>query len=137
GGGGEGGAGGGGAAGEEGLGGGGGVVARGGVGVLGGEPVVHGDDLGAGPPADLRGQAAAWTASPSTYTPPWKYKTTRRASIPSMVISAGGPGPRSRKENWGGVGGVRGQGGTLLLATHKLEGDGERAAPRAVSVQGR
>ena len=34
------------------------VVDRGRVRVLGGEPVVDGDDLGAGPPADLRGQAS-------------------------------------------------------------------------------
>ena len=32
------------------------VVDRGRIRVLGGEPVVDGDDLGAGPPADLRGQ---------------------------------------------------------------------------------
>src|SRR5215470_14219179 len=36
---------------------------------------------------------AAWTASPRTYTPPWKYKTTWRASIPSTVISAVGTPP--------------------------------------------
>ena len=34
-----------------------GVVDRGRVGVLGGEPVVDGDDRGAGPPPDLRGEA--------------------------------------------------------------------------------
>jgi hypothetical protein len=42
---------------QEGLVGGQGVVDRGRVGVFGGEPVVHGDDRGAGPPADLGGQA--------------------------------------------------------------------------------
>src|SRR5215510_1600070 len=36
---------------------------------------------------------AAWKASPITYTPPWKYRTTLRASIPSMVISAVGTPP--------------------------------------------
>src|SRR5215470_14103315 len=36
---------------------------------------------------------AAWTASPRTYTPPWKYKTTWRGSIPSTVISAVGTPP--------------------------------------------
>ena len=49
--------GGGGAAFQEGLVGGQRVVDRCRVRVLGGEPVVDGDDLGAGPPADLRGQA--------------------------------------------------------------------------------
>jgi hypothetical protein len=34
------------------------VVDRCRIGVLGGEPVVDGDDLGAGPPADLRGQVS-------------------------------------------------------------------------------
>src|ERR1017187_9821216 len=28
---------------------------------------------------------AAWKAAPSTYTPPWKYRTTWRGSIPSSV----------------------------------------------------
>ena len=42
---------------QEGLVGGQRVVDRGGVGVLGGEPVVDRDDPGAGPAADLRGQA--------------------------------------------------------------------------------
>ena len=41
---------------QEGFVGGEGVVDRGRVRVLGGEPVVDGDDPGAGPPADLRGQ---------------------------------------------------------------------------------
>ena len=36
---------------------------------------------------------AARQASPSTYTPPWKYRTTWRGSIPSMVISAVGTPP--------------------------------------------
>src|SRR3984957_11372356 len=36
---------------------------------------------------------AAWKASPITYTPPWKYRTTWRGSIPSMVISAVGTSP--------------------------------------------
>ena len=43
---------------QEGLVGGQGVVDRGRVRVLGGEPVVDGDDPGAGPPADLRGEAS-------------------------------------------------------------------------------
>src|SRR6266487_1926968 len=38
-------------------------------------------------------RSAAWKASPSTYTPPWKYRTTWRGSIPSMVISAVGTPP--------------------------------------------
>src|SRR5439155_2971708 len=36
---------------------------------------------------------AAWKASPITYTPPWKYRTTWRGSIPPMVISAVGTPP--------------------------------------------
>src|SRR6185437_3434632 len=36
---------------------------------------------------------AAWKASPMTYTPPWKYRTTWRGSIPSTVISAVGTPP--------------------------------------------
>src|SRR5579863_4808314 len=36
---------------------------------------------------------AAETASPRTYTPPWKYRTTWRGSIPSIVISAVGTPP--------------------------------------------
>ena len=43
---------------QEGFVGGQGVVDRCRVRVLGGEPVVDGDDLGAGPPADLRGQVS-------------------------------------------------------------------------------
>ena len=78
---------------QEGLVGGQSVVDRGRVRVLGGEPVVDGDDLGAGPPADLRGQAGGGKASPMTYTPPWKYRTTWRGSIPSTVISAVGTPP--------------------------------------------
>jgi hypothetical protein len=61
--------------------------------MLGGEPVVDGDDLGAGPPADLRGQVSGEEASPITYTPPWKYSTRWRCSIPSTVISAVGTPP--------------------------------------------
>src|SRR6266700_102568 len=38
---------------------------------------------------------AGWKASPITYTPPWKYSTTWRASIPSTVISAVGTPPRT------------------------------------------
>src|SRR6266508_2031674 len=38
-------------------------------------------------------RSAAWKASPITYTPPWKYRTTWRGSIPSMVISAVGTPP--------------------------------------------
>src|SRR2546428_529206 len=36
---------------------------------------------------------AAWKASPSTYTPPWKYRTTWRGSTPSTVISTVGTPP--------------------------------------------
>src|SRR4051812_35181903 len=36
---------------------------------------------------------AARAASPITYTPPWKYRTTCRGSIPSTVISAVGTLP--------------------------------------------
>src|SRR6266567_2418512 len=36
---------------------------------------------------------AAWKASPSTYTPPWKYSTTWRGSTPPTVISAAGTPP--------------------------------------------
>ena len=78
---------------QEGLVGGQSVIDRRRVRVLGGEPVVDGDDRGAGPPADLRGQAGGWKASPSTYTPPWKYRTTWRGSTPSTVISAVGTPP--------------------------------------------
>ena len=49
---------------QEGLVGGQGVVDRGRVRVLGGEPVVDGDDLGAGPPGDLRGQAGGLEGVP-------------------------------------------------------------------------
>src|SRR6266508_3362757 len=38
-------------------------------------------------------RSAAWKASPITYTPPWKYRTTWRGSIPSNVISAVGTPP--------------------------------------------
>src|SRR6266851_4310864 len=38
-------------------------------------------------------RSAARKASPSTYTPPWKYRTTWRGSIPSTVISAVGTPP--------------------------------------------
>src|SRR6266568_3011897 len=38
-------------------------------------------------------RSAARKASPSTYTPPWKYRTTWRGSIPSIVISAVGTPP--------------------------------------------
>ena len=72
-----------------------GVVDRGRVGVFGGEPVVDGDDLGVRPPADLRGQAGGWKASPRTYTPPWKYRTTWRGSVRPTVISAVGTPPSS------------------------------------------
>src|SRR6476659_3144684 len=37
--------------------------------------------------------SAARKASPITYTPPWKYRTTWRGSIPSTVISAVGTPP--------------------------------------------
>ena len=43
---------------QEGLVGGQGVVDRRRIRVLGGEPIVDGDDLGGGPPADLRGQVS-------------------------------------------------------------------------------
>src|SRR3954465_13004330 len=36
---------------------------------------------------------AAWKASPNTYTPPWKYRTTWRGSVPATVISATGTVP--------------------------------------------
>ena len=49
---------------QEGLVGGQGVVDRGRVRVLGGEPVVDGDDLGARPPADLRGQVSGQEGVP-------------------------------------------------------------------------
>src|SRR6478672_5203392 len=38
-------------------------------------------------------RSAALKASPSTYTPPWKYRTRWRGSIPSTVISAVGTPP--------------------------------------------
>src|SRR4051795_11249900 len=38
-------------------------------------------------------RSAARKASPITYTPPWKYRTTWRGSIPSTVISAVGTPP--------------------------------------------
>src|SRR6266513_5791316 len=38
-------------------------------------------------------RSAARKASPITYTPPWKYRTTWRGSIPSIVISAVGTAP--------------------------------------------
>src|SRR6266480_2050084 len=40
-------------------------------------------------------RSAARKASPITYTPPWKYRTTWRGSIPSTVISAVGTPPSS------------------------------------------
>src|SRR6266545_3766556 len=40
-------------------------------------------------------RSAAWKASPITYTPPWKQRTTWRGSIPSTVISAVGTPPSS------------------------------------------
>src|SRR3954453_6113239 len=43
------------------------------------------------PTCDAR--PAAWKASPSTYTPPWKYRTTWRGSVPATVISATGTVP--------------------------------------------
>src|SRR5882672_6763312 len=39
-------------------------------------------------------RSAARKASPITYTPPWKYRTTWRGSTPSTVISAVGTPPR-------------------------------------------
>ena len=69
------------------------VVDRCRIRVLGGEPVVDGDDLGVRPPADLRGQVSGEEGVPITYTPPWKYRTTWRGSIPSTVISAVGTPP--------------------------------------------
>jgi len=41
-----------------------GIVGRCRIRVLGGEPVVNGDDLGTGPPADLRGQASGFEGVP-------------------------------------------------------------------------
>jgi hypothetical protein len=49
---------------QEGLVGGQSVVDRGRIRVLGGEPVVHGDDRGTGPPADLGGQASGLDGVP-------------------------------------------------------------------------
>src|SRR4051795_4868624 len=92
-------------------------------------------------------RSAARKASPNTYTPPWKYRTTWRGSIPSMVISAGGtppsaaavPGtaagqrPRGGAPRGGGghghVGGQRLRGGQLpeqppLLADVAVEREG-------------
>src|SRR5438445_5100357 len=40
-------------------------------------------------------RSAARKASPITYTPPWKYRTTWRGSIPSTVISAVGTPPKA------------------------------------------
>src|SRR6187399_2884321 len=40
-------------------------------------------------------RSAARKASPIAYTPPWKYSTTWRGSIPSTVISAVGMPPRA------------------------------------------
>src|ERR1700750_1694648 len=40
-------------------------------------------------------RSAAWKASPITYTPPWKYRTMWRGSIPAVVIFAGGTPPRA------------------------------------------
>ena len=48
------------------------VVDRARIRVLRSEPVVDGDDLGAGTPTDLRGQVDGEEGVPSTYTPPWK-----------------------------------------------------------------
>jgi hypothetical protein len=45
------------------------------------------------PPPICEARPAAWKASPITYTPPWKYRTTWRGSIPSTVISAVGTPP--------------------------------------------
>ena len=45
------------------------VVDRGRIRVFGSEPVVHGDDLGAGPPADLRGQAGGLDGVPQGVHP--------------------------------------------------------------------
>src|SRR6516164_6223692 len=44
-------------------------------------------------PATWAARPAAWAASPRTYTPPWKYNTTWRGSVPSSVISAAGTPP--------------------------------------------
>ena len=78
---------------QEGLVSGQGVVNRRRVGVLGGEPVVDGDDLGTVRRPTCEARSAAWKASSRTYTPPWKYRTTWRGSIPSTVISAVGTPP--------------------------------------------
>jgi hypothetical protein len=69
------------------------VVDRGRIRVLGGEPVVDGDDLARVRCPTCEARPAAWKASPSAYTPPWKYRRTWRGSIPSMVISAVGTPP--------------------------------------------
>src|SRR6266571_6342522 len=48
-----------------------------------------------GPTCEAR--SAAWKASPITYTPPWKYRTTWRGSIRSIVISAVGTPPSAAR----------------------------------------
>jgi hypothetical protein len=80
---------------EEGFVGGKGVIDRGRVRVLGGEPVVDRDDLAAVRRPTWEARPAARKASPITYTPPWKYRTTWRGSTPSTVISAVGTPPRA------------------------------------------
>src|SRR6266568_1945726 len=42
-------------------------------------------------------RSAARKASPITYTPPWKYRTTWRGSIPPTVISAAGTPPSAAR----------------------------------------
>jgi hypothetical protein len=61
--------------------------------VLGGEPVVDGDDLGARPAGRPGRPGLRPGRRPRTYTPPWKYSTTWRGSTRSTVISATGTPP--------------------------------------------
>src|SRR6266571_3001319 len=57
-------------------------------------------------------RSAARKASPITYTPPWKYRTTWRGSIPPTVISAAGTPPSAARvtvpAGWHRVGHGRG-----------------------------
>jgi len=68
-------------------------VDRGRIRVLGGEPVVHRDDPSVVRRPTCAARPAAWKASSRTYTPPWKYGTTWRGSLPATVISAAGTPP--------------------------------------------
>ena len=69
------------------------VVNRGRIRVLGGEPVVDGDDLGVRPPADLRGQFGGEEGVPYHVHAAVEVQNNVRGSIPSTVISAVGTPP--------------------------------------------